>query len=49
MLNHHNDEGEEGDGNCLAQQWNGLWYDSGPGTKEMQNIAPVWIARPALR
>ena len=32
ILNHHNDEGAEGDGNCLAQQANGLWYDSGPGT-----------------
>jgi aryl-phospho-beta-D-glucosidase BglC (GH1 family) len=32
ILNHHNDEGAEGNGNCLAQQGNGLWYDSGPGT-----------------
>lgn len=32
ILNHHNDEGQEGNGNCLAQQANGLWYDSGPGT-----------------
>jgi aryl-phospho-beta-D-glucosidase BglC (GH1 family) len=32
ILNHHNDEGREGNGNCLAQQGNGLWYDSGPGT-----------------
>jgi aryl-phospho-beta-D-glucosidase BglC (GH1 family) len=34
ILNHHNDEGQEGDGNCLAQQGNGLWYDSGPGTDD---------------
>ena len=32
ILNHHNDEGAAGNGNCLAQQGNGLWYDSGPGT-----------------
>jgi endoglucanase len=32
ILNHHNDEGAAGNGNCLAQQANGLWYDSGPGT-----------------
>jgi len=32
ILNHHNDEGVDGDGNCLAQQANGLWYDRGPGT-----------------
>jgi endoglucanase len=32
IFNHHNDEGKEGNGNCLAQQGNGLWYDSGPGT-----------------
>jgi endoglucanase len=32
ILNHHNDEGVAGNGNCLAQQGNGLWYDSGPGT-----------------
>ena len=32
ILNHHNDEGVAGNGNCLAQQANGLWYDSGPGT-----------------
>jgi len=32
ILNHHNDEGQAGNGNCLAQQGNGLWYDSGPGT-----------------
>ncbi|MFJ9033093.1 cellulase family glycosylhydrolase [Streptomyces sp. NPDC102274] len=32
ILNHHNDEGQAGNGNCLAQQANGLWYDSGPGT-----------------
>jgi endoglucanase len=32
ILNHHNDEGMAGNGNCLAQQGNGLWYDSGPGT-----------------
>ncbi|MGW3956432.1 glycoside hydrolase family 5 protein [Streptomyces sp. NPDC004752] len=32
ILNHHNDEGVAGNGNCLAQQGNGLWYDKGPGT-----------------
>jgi aryl-phospho-beta-D-glucosidase BglC (GH1 family) len=32
ILNHHNDEGRAGNGNCLAQQANGLWYDRGPGT-----------------
>jgi endoglucanase len=32
ILNHHNDEGAAGNGNCLAQQGNGLWYDSGSGT-----------------
>jgi endoglucanase len=32
ILNHHNDEGAAGNGNCLAQQGNGLWYDSGTGT-----------------
>jgi aryl-phospho-beta-D-glucosidase BglC (GH1 family) len=32
ILNHHNDEGVAGSGNCLAQQADGLWYDSGPGT-----------------
>lgn len=32
ILNHHVDEGNAGNGNCLAQQANGLWYDSGPGT-----------------
>lgn len=32
ILNHHVDEGLQGNGNCLAQQANGLWYDSGPGT-----------------
>ncbi|WP_103887235.1 glycoside hydrolase family 5 protein [Actinacidiphila yanglinensis] len=32
IMNHHNDEGAAGNGNCLAQQGNGLWYDSGPGT-----------------
>jgi aryl-phospho-beta-D-glucosidase BglC (GH1 family) len=34
ILNHHNDEGREGNGNCLAQQGNGLWFDSGPGTND---------------
>jgi len=32
ILNHHADEGLAGDGNCLAQQANGLWFDKGPGT-----------------
>lgn len=32
ILNQHVDEGSAGNGNCLAQQENGLWYDSGPGT-----------------
>ncbi|HEY2668933.1 MAG TPA: cellulase family glycosylhydrolase [Rugosimonospora sp.] len=32
ILNHHNDEGVAGTHNCEAQQSNGLWYDSGPGT-----------------
>jgi endoglucanase len=34
ILNHHNDEGVPGTGNCEAQQANGLWYDSGPGTND---------------
>lgn len=32
ILNHHADEGSAGNGNCLAQQANGLWFDKGPGT-----------------
>lgn len=32
ILDHHNDEGKAGTNNCEAQQSNGLWYDSGPGT-----------------
>lgn len=32
ILNHHADEGLAGNGNCLAQQGNGLWFDKGPGT-----------------
>src|SRR5262249_45234600 len=32
ILNPHNHQGEPGNGNCLAQAGNGLWYDSGPGT-----------------
>ncbi|HVX46894.1 MAG TPA: cellulase family glycosylhydrolase [Mycobacteriales bacterium] len=32
ILNHHADEGSAGNGNCLAQQGNGLWFDKGPGT-----------------
>lgn len=32
ILNHHADEGAAGNGNCLAQQGNGLWFDRGPGT-----------------
>ena len=32
ILNHHADEGLAGNGNCLAQHANGLWFDSGPGT-----------------
>lgn len=34
ILNHHNDEGVPGNGNCLAQAGNGLWFDSGPGTDD---------------
>jgi endoglucanase len=34
ILNHHDDEGVAGDTtfDCMAQQFNGLWYDEGPGT-----------------
>ena len=35
VLDHHNNEGISGDASgwaCTAQQVNGLWFDSGPGT-----------------